>query len=364
MTVERSAGPLRVGLVGCGYAATRCHLPALSRTPEAAVVALADVDERVLADVGAAWGVSRLYDSAFDLTSDPAVDVVAICVPPALHADVALTALEHGKHVLIEKPLATSREEADLISARVASSQLVAAVGFNLRCHALVARARALLQGGGVGAVHAIRTTFTDPPRSGSSLPAWRKSRSEGGGALSDKAAHHFDLWRFLLDDDVDQVQSIRGADDETVVVSARTRGGVLADLIVSPSRIRNEVTVFGDKGELNVSLYRFDGIALSSPREIPGALRVRLRAARTSVTELVGGISAIRNGGYFVLSYAEQWRRFVHAIEGGTGPAAGVRDGAEALLIALGAEKAADEERTVSLSELRPVSRAEAVRT
>jgi myo-inositol 2-dehydrogenase / D-chiro-inositol 1-dehydrogenase len=358
MTLQKS-GPLRVGLVGCGYATTQCHLPALARISEAEAVALADVDERVLKSVAERWGVSRLYGSASDLASDPSVDVVAVCVPPALHAEVSLGALESGKHVFIEKPLATSLSEADLIARRVAASQQVA-VGFNLRCHALIDQARVLLQSGALGRVHAIRTTFTDPPRKGDSLPAWRRSRALGGGALADKAVHHFDLWRFLLEDEVDQVHSFVGGDDETVVVSARMCGGALASVIVSPSRVRNDVTVFGDKGELDISLYRFDGVTFSAPGEIPGAPRARVRRAGTALAQLAGGVGALRGGGYFALSYGEQWRRFAQAIQEGTPPAAGIHDGREALLITLAALRAADDGRAVSVDDVRLVSSTE----
>ncbi|MGZ8702810.1 MAG: Gfo/Idh/MocA family protein, partial [Gaiellaceae bacterium] len=131
-----SAGPdsaaLRVGIVGCGFATRSRHLPALQRMSQVRVVALADLDATLVSEVGKDAGIERLYGSASELVEDPDVEAIAVCVPASAHVDVAIAAIDAGKHVLVEKPLALSLDEADRLLERTASSSVKVTVGFNL----------------------------------------------------------------------------------------------------------------------------------------------------------------------------------------------------------------------------------------
>src|SRR5271170_1124258 len=110
--------PLRVGVVGCGRVAADRHLPALSRVRGAEVVALADSDQARLKHLADQFRVTHRYPDVHTLLDTTMVDVIAVCVPVEFHAEVALAALDAGKHVFIEKPLAVSLEEADRIQER------------------------------------------------------------------------------------------------------------------------------------------------------------------------------------------------------------------------------------------------------
>ncbi|HYM09122.1 MAG TPA: Gfo/Idh/MocA family oxidoreductase, partial [Bryobacterales bacterium] len=91
--------PLRVGFVGCGRVTQSLHLPALQRLPIAEVVAAADADSACLQRTADRYRIAKRYADAQALIADPAVDVVAVCVPPRFHAEIALAALDAGKHV-------------------------------------------------------------------------------------------------------------------------------------------------------------------------------------------------------------------------------------------------------------------------
>src|SRR5437764_3460057 len=99
------AAKLKVGVIGVGGIAGT-HFPGWKESPDAEVVAVADLVPDTLRRVGEAQGVSRLYDRPEDLIADREIDVVDICTPNNYHAPLAIAALDAGKHVLCEKPLA------------------------------------------------------------------------------------------------------------------------------------------------------------------------------------------------------------------------------------------------------------------
>jgi predicted dehydrogenase len=147
----RRAGPWRIGIVGYGRVSETCHLPALcSLVSRAQAVALAEVDAHRCRRGAGMFDLAPYPDVEAMLASQSEIDIVAICTPAQHHAQAAIAALRAGKHVLIEKPLALSVDDADRISdaARAAAPHAKAIVGFNLRHHRLVERARQIIQSG------------------------------------------------------------------------------------------------------------------------------------------------------------------------------------------------------------------------
>jgi predicted dehydrogenase len=338
--------PLRLGVVGCGAVARERHLPALARVDGIEVVALADVDPAALAATAQRFGVARRHPTAPALAADPEVEAVAVCTPPATHVAAALAALDAGKHLFVEKPLAVTLAEADALLQRAAGSSRVAAVGFNLRWHRRVVHARRLVLDGALGRVHTVVSTFTDP-LARKVLPPWRSRRAEGGGALLDRAAHHFDLWRFLLDDEVDAVTAMgRSAarDDDGLVVTARLRSGALASLVaLDDSAVTHRLTLYGTEGAADVDLLRFDGLTRLGLEDYPGDPRVRLGQLRQRLSDARGSLQAIRRGGDFDAAYEHAWRHFADAVRHGAPAGATFRDGRASLAIALAAARSLD---------------------
>ncbi len=350
---------MKIGLAGCGFASRSFHLPALRRIEGAEVAALADLDERALTEVADDWGVARRYGDARELAEDPALDVVAVCLPTAAHVEIAACALKAGKHVLVEKPLALSMEDADWLVELSRRSPGKSTVGFNLRSHRLVRRARAQLQAQRLGTIQGMRAIVSDSALERPGLPAWRRQRDSGGGALLEKLSHQVDLWRHLLDDEVSEVSAVScsdGSDDSLVAVTGTMRGGAVATALgLERSATDNEVTIYGEAGSITLSLYRSDGFVSVGRDEIPGAPRRRLAAGARGLFELAAGATPSRKGGDFMTSYVTEWRSFLHAIETGATPDCTLEDGRRALEIALAAAKAADERRPVELGGGRP---------
>ncbi len=331
---------LRIGFVGCGRAAAVLHAPALARVPGTAVVALADPDPGRLAELGARCRGAAAYEDYRRLLDDQRVDLVAVCVPAALHPQVAVAALRAGKHVLIEKPLALSLEDCERIAAEASRAEATgvrSAVGFNLRSHRLLRQARDVLASGALGDVELLRTLWT-ADWSGAARPPWHARRVTGGGALLEIGTHLADLWRWLLGSEVASVRALSRSsafDDQTATLQARMASGVLVSAAVSQrSASHNLVEVFGSRGSLRLSCYHADSLEVDLVgAPIRGVWR-RMRPLVEKAAKLPAAMRAARGGGDFRMSYAHQWARIAAALKDGGPMPASVHDGRQAAAV------------------------------
>lgn len=307
------------------------------------MVAVADVDPDRLERVASQFEVERRYADFRALLEDRAVDVVVVCVPALGHADVALAALDAGKHVLVEKPLALRLDDCDRLIERATRSRGRVAVGFNMRCHRLVRQARAAIRRGALGPIKVLSSTFTGGMRYRADAPTWRTRRDLGGGVLLEQAIHHFDLWRFLLGDEVEEIFTASHLEDESATVAARMAGGVLTASAYSEGTSEsNEIAVFGHDGRLQVSCYRFDGFEQFSTSSRSGDGRTRLRGAVQLLRGLPRAALTVREGGEWLASYRAEWRSFVDAIERDGPVHCTLEDGRRAVQVALAAVESA----------------------
>ena len=106
---------MKIGLIGCGKVALTRHLPSLQSLSNIEVAAVADVDPACLNGVADRFHIAHRYLDYKDLLNDSMLEAVAICVPASLHVEVALSALQAGKHVFIEKPLSLCLKEANTL---------------------------------------------------------------------------------------------------------------------------------------------------------------------------------------------------------------------------------------------------------
>jgi predicted dehydrogenase len=353
---------LNVGIVGCGRVTGLRHLPALARIPDAQAVALADVDEARAAELARRHGVEARYGSHGELLADPRIEAVAVCVPASRHAEIAIPALEAGKHVLIEKPLALSVDDAERIRDAAAGAPGAVVLGFNLRWHRLVRRARELVLAGELGEVEAVRTVFTSSFDYRDVAAPWRLRRELGGGALREMGPHHLDIWRFLTGREVGEVfassRSPEDADD-TAVIAGVLDGGARAETLVSQRSTNvNEIDVFGERGRLRVSCYRYDGLDVQLGRGFGGDVRHRLAGLARATVELPAFVRGARGQSDYLDSYVAQWRHFVDAAAGAVAPDPGVEDGVRNVEVVAAAVESLESGRS------QPVARAAAVLT
>lgn len=333
------ARTVKVGLIGSGRVTATRHIPALQRLPNAEVIALADTDPVRLQHVADRFRIPHRYSDVRALLENQVVDVVGVCVPVLFHAEVASAAIEAGKHVFIEKPLTLTLTEADCLIERARRSSAKVMVGFNLRWHRLVRQARDVIQRGGLGSPTLMRTVLTSYHED---APEWRKQRELGGGVLFEQAVHHFDLWRFLLQSEVEEVFATSHSgqwEDEAATVTARMANGVLVASVFSECTSEShEVEVYSRAGCLQVACYHFDGLEYSSQAGRPDDVQTRLRRIAHTLRELPRGLWGIRRGGDFVASYQAEWRHFIDAIRQDTRVECTLEDGRHALQVVLAA--------------------------
>jgi len=191
-------GKVQIGVVGLGVG--RWHIESFGNVPQAQVVALCDVDEAKLKATSEQVNVDNIYASYEELCRDETVDAVSVCVPNVLHAPVSICALEHGKHVLCEKPLANSVENGEKILEAARKSDRRAMVAMKLRYAREAQYIRGLVEEGRLGEIYYGFSTYLRDIKGIPKLGGWftRKS-SSGGGALIDNGVHLLDLTWYLM---------------------------------------------------------------------------------------------------------------------------------------------------------------------
>jgi len=278
-----------------------------------------------------------------------------VLAPPALHRRLAERALDAGLHLLLEKPAGLSLDDADALVAAASRQDVCALMGFHMRWHRLMQRARRHLDHAGCGVVESMRGTWNSPLEDGD-LQGWKSHRELGGGALFEIAANLFDLWRYLLRDEATEVfaWSRSGTrDDESAGVLVKCASGAVATAHVSGGTAHNiELEISGSGGRLQVSGQRFDGLQWFARHETPGMAGPRIRHLRQSMLELPAGLAGMRRMGDYGDSFRQMWGHFLQCIGEGTAVDCTLADGREALRCVLAAVESA---RTNTPVRIRP---------
>lgn len=195
-----------VGLIGTGYMG-KCHAlawnnvrPVFGNGPRPRLVSLAEVNVELARRKADEFGFETSTGDWRELIADPAVEVVSVTTPNAFHAEMAIAALEAGKHVWCEKPMAVALADAERMAAAARASGKVAVLGYNYIQNPLIRQIGALLADDAVGIVNHIRLEMdedfmADP----SALFYWKSEASSGYGALDDFGVHPLSLLHVLF---------------------------------------------------------------------------------------------------------------------------------------------------------------------
>jgi len=237
---------LGVGIVGGGFMAA-VHSRA-ARAAGARLRGLVSSTPEKSARVAAELGIERGFASLAELLADDAIEVVHVCTPNALHAEQADAIIRAGKHVVCEKPLATSVAVSERLTGAAASAGLTATVPFVYRFHALVREARARVRAGELGRLLSIHGSYLQDWLLTADDDNWRvdAARERPPRAFGDIGSHLVDLTEFITGDRVARVAATtrtffgsraRTASVDTedaVAIVLETRGGALGTLLVS----------------------------------------------------------------------------------------------------------------------------------
>jgi predicted dehydrogenase len=197
---------LGVGLIGTGYMG-KCHALAwnsvsqiFGNVPAPRLVHLAEANAELVAARAGEFGFRKSTGNWRDMLTDPEVDVISITTPNAFHPEMAIAALQAGKHVWCEKPMAPALTDAEAMLAAARSSGQIAILGYNYIQNPAMAHIRRLIGEGMIGTVNHVRVEMdedfmADPE----ALFYWKSEAASGYGALDDFAVHPLSLLWYLF---------------------------------------------------------------------------------------------------------------------------------------------------------------------
>ena len=246
---------LRFGLIGCGEIG-RLRAAALKRCATAKLIAVSDIDHRSAETVAVQCG-GLVEDDWHMMVRRDDIDAVIVSTPPSLHAEMSIEALNAGKHVLCEKPLARSPGEChEMVTASKENSRFLA-TGFNYRFYPSIEKARALLDSGLIGKLDHVRA-YSGYSAAEHNHNWLHDAEMMGGGALRDNGIHLIDLTCYFLGEVVEikgftsnSVWGFKGCEDNGFAL-LRNTAGKIATLQASWTewqRYRFRIEIYGSRG-------------------------------------------------------------------------------------------------------------------
>jgi predicted dehydrogenase len=263
------ASRLRVGVIGTGFGSL-VQIPAFRAHPRAEVVAVASGTPGKAKKAADAFGVPHGFDDWRKLVSAD-LDLVSITTPPSLHHAMALAALDAGRHVLCEKPMAMSAAESEDMLAHGERARRIHVIDHELRFNPNRRKARMLIEEGFVGAPRHALLTAVNASRLDPAKPwGWWFDEARGGGLLGAVGSHQVDLLRYWLGDITavsgtadpvvperplpDGAGRRRVTADEFTTFSLRFRSGAVGTVFLScvaAHGVGPRIEVWGDEGYL-----------------------------------------------------------------------------------------------------------------
>lgn len=187
---------VHVGVIGLGWG--QLQVEAFSHVNNARVVAVCDVDAKRVASIAKDFNIAKTHSDYHDLIHDPNVELISVVVPPDLHKPIASAAIESGKHVLCEKPLALNTVDARELLDCAESREVVHAVDFEMRYLPALAYAKELIEEDYLGQLLQVDVTM-GMERPWGEHGNWAADDARGGGVLMEVGSHFIDalVWMF-----------------------------------------------------------------------------------------------------------------------------------------------------------------------
>ena len=254
------AKKVRWGVIGAGGIADRRTIPGMMLCDNAELVAVMEINMELAEKCRAKWGCKKAYDNESDLLADPEVDAVYIASPVFLHAKQAMAAADAGKHILIEKPLAMTSEEGQMVVDYCKSKGVLIAAGLMMRFGSYVQAMKKAVAGGKIGKPVSAYAQFTCwyPDMPGN----WRQSKKNGGGgAMMDMGVHCIDLLQYILGTKAKDVAGFHDTlsfqyevEDSSTVLIRMENGAqcvVQSNFNIPDDAAKWRIELFGDQGRM-----------------------------------------------------------------------------------------------------------------
>jgi 1,5-anhydro-D-fructose reductase (1,5-anhydro-D-mannitol-forming) len=278
--------PLGWAIAGLGKIASTQIAPAIARSATSTLVSVVSRDQAKAEAFAKEHGARRGTNTYQDMLADPEVDAVYIATPNAMHAGQVIEAAAAGKHVLCDKPLATSVADAERAVDACHSSGVRLGITFQTRFHDGVAEARRLVSDGALGRPVIAQVQVS----AGRNLPvSWRLDPELAGlGTINNLGVHGLDVLRYILDDEVTEVTALTDNEpgylvDTTALVLLRFARGTLAYVNANQSvrYPQDDIAVYGTDGRVflrNLSRPGRDGtvsvVTATGSTQVPGFSR------------------------------------------------------------------------------------------
>ena len=267
---------MKLGVIGCGRIAQVAHFPALEKADGVEVLVVCDQSEDVARAVATRYGIGSYVTDAAKVFENPQVEAVLIAVPDRFHRELAEAALRAGKHVLVEKPLASTVDEARQLVAVQQETGLTLHVGSNKRFDPGLSFARDFVAAGRLGEVRSFHAWYRigaiRPGVEATLFPrvfADAQVRQVEAGFKADRAryllathgAHIFDTLRYLLGAEVASVTVAHrefGRDQAWSILVTLASGAIGSiDVVVDvPGDGAEGIEIFGSEGQLRVDTH------------------------------------------------------------------------------------------------------------
>lgn len=340
---------IRVAVIGCGSIAKHRHLIEYNNNPHVEIVAVSDINEARVKETAEKYH-AKAYTSYEALLESENIDAVSVCLPNYLHAPVSIAALNAGAHVLCEKPMATSREEAEQMIEAAERNNKKLMIGHNQRFVSSHQKARKLIEQGEIGKIYSFRTSFGHGGPEGWSADgadSWFFKKDQAFiGAMGDLGVHKADLLRYLLGEEFVEVGAFVetnakeniDVDDNATLILKSTSGivGTLAASWAYTAKEDNSTILYGEKATLRLE---------DDPEY---SLIVQYNNGEVVKYEL-DGIQSNEDGGQTTSHTIDH---FIESILHDTNPLIDGEEGKKSLQVILGALESVETKRIISLEK------------
>jgi predicted dehydrogenase len=300
---------VKVGIIGCGLIGQK---RAAAIGTEDSIHAVFDTSPERATALAKTSG-ARVVKDATELSKDPEVDVVVVATPHNQLASNAFLAVEHGKHVLLEKPGARRPNELEALRSLAVKRARCVHVGFNHRFHPAMQKAKALIDAGELGPLYYIRGRYGHGGRPGYEKEWRAKSEISGGGELLDQGAHLIDLASWYFGAPFEQVHGAIATYfwdmpvEDNAFLILQTRSGMIAQLHATWTEWKNmfSLEVVGREAKLQI-----DGLGGSYGVERLAFYKMKpeMGPPDTTIWEYPGADN----------SWKDEWRHFRSEVERG----------------------------------------------
>ena len=317
--------PLRIAAIGAGGGAA-AHFAAARLTEAFEIAGVFDLDAQRAREQAARHGIARVYADLDELLGDDSAPCVAVLTPPDTHEPLACAALEHGRHVVCEKPLGRTVEECDrMLAAAARAGRRLLPVHNRIYSHAIT-RVGELVADGQLGSVFLAESAGLESPAV-LDAAGWLRTDASQGGVVLAQATHPLYVLRWLLGD-VARVTAIAGpsrlemSGEDTAALTVEFRSGALASLVATfaaaPGADDHAIRLFGTAGTLETTLR-------GGTRERPERL-----LGRFGDHDLHDVPLPVSDG--WLTSFQRMWEDYARAIQTGAAALVSAEDGREAV--------------------------------